>query len=440
MCSLIDSTDEVEIIKDRLYFVTVAARPTHHYPGYHLFCTDDELVYCGYNNDFGPLSLAMLYRFCETLNRKLRMPSLTSKRIIYYTCVDVCKRTNAAFLIGSFSVLYLGRSAEEAYVSMAVGSRTLFKAFRDASAGPSTYSLTLLDTLHAVAKAFYHRLLDFTTFDVDEYEHYEKVENGDLNWVVPGKFLAFSSPHFASRVVNGYPQHSPEAYLPYFRRNNVTTVIRLNNKLYEASRFVAAGLHHFDLFFTDGGSPTDEIVQQFLSICEKADGAVAVHCKAGLGRTGTLIGCFLMKHFKFTASEAIAWTRISRPGSILGQQQRFLEDKQQEMWTQGDMYRRQSTDVGKTSKTVETTSLSASEKAADCSSSNPLSDSAPLVAAASQGDQLNQLKLQRCRQSQGRGIGQNGMRESVKRRHLELMDVNPSNSLFSSYRRMRSRH
>ena len=83
---------------------------------------------------------------------------------------------------------------------MAVGSRTLFKAFRDASAGPSTYSLTLLDTLHAVAKAFYHRLLDFSTFDVDEYEHYEKVENGDLNWVVQGKFLAFSSRHVACRV------------------------------------------------------------------------------------------------------------------------------------------------------------------------------------------------------------------------------------------------
>ena len=28
----------------------------------------------------------------------------------------------------------------------------------------------------------------------DEYEHYERVENGDFNWIVPGKFLAFSGP------------------------------------------------------------------------------------------------------------------------------------------------------------------------------------------------------------------------------------------------------
>ena len=32
-------------------------------------------------------------------------------------------------------------------------------------------------------------------------------------------------------------------------------------------------------------------------------GAIAVHCKAGLGRTGCLIGCYMMKHYKFTAEE-----------------------------------------------------------------------------------------------------------------------------------------
>jgi len=45
---------------------------------------------------------------------------------------------------------------------------------------------------------------------------------------------------------------------------------------------------------------------------------------AGLGRTGTLIACFIMKHFKFTAAEAIAWIRICRPGSVIGPQQEFL--------------------------------------------------------------------------------------------------------------------
>ncbi len=38
----------------------------------------------------------------------------------------------------------------------------------------------------------------------------------------------------------------------------------------------------------------------------------SVHCKAGLGRTGSLIGCYIMKHWGWTALETIAWLRICR--------------------------------------------------------------------------------------------------------------------------------
>ena len=34
----------------------------------------------------------------------------------------------------------------------------------------------------------------FKNFDPKEYEYYEKVENGDLNWIIPGKFIAFMGP------------------------------------------------------------------------------------------------------------------------------------------------------------------------------------------------------------------------------------------------------
>jgi len=68
-------------------------------------------------------------------------------------------------------------------------------------------------------------------------------------------------------------------YLSYFRSHNVTDVIRLNNKVYSATRFTNAGIAHHDLYFIDGSVPTDDILARFLHISEKAAGAVAVHCK-----------------------------------------------------------------------------------------------------------------------------------------------------------------
>lgn len=73
------------------------------------------------------------------------------------------------------------------------------------------------------------------------------------------------------------------------------------------------------------------MIEKFILECEKEPGAVAVHCKAGLGRTGTMISCYAMKHYKITGSSMIAWTRICRPGSILGPQQHFIVQKEAQL-------------------------------------------------------------------------------------------------------------
>ena len=44
---------------------------------------------------------------------------------------------------------------------------------------------------------------DVKTFNLREYEFYEKVENGDLNWIIPGKFIAFSGPSNLPRDSQG---------------------------------------------------------------------------------------------------------------------------------------------------------------------------------------------------------------------------------------------
>ncbi len=64
-----------------------------------------------------------------------------------------------------------------------------------------------------------------------------------------------------------------------------------------------------------------------------------MHCKAGLGRTGVLICAYMIKHFGFTAEEAIGYIRICRPGSVIGPQQKFLISKAKQLAAEGQGYR-----------------------------------------------------------------------------------------------------
>eukprot|EP00741_Cyanophora_paradoxa_P020006 tig00021181_g19309.t1 len=332
----------VEILRDRLYYVSLRTVPRN--TAYALFFTvDNDLVYEPFFADFGPLNLGQLYRFCQILDRKINDPANAKKKIYFYSSHDAHKRANAAYLVSAYAVMCLGRTGEEAYRPF-LGIYPPFIPFRDASFGICTYNVTVQDCLMGLHKALENKFIDFSTFNVEEYEYYEKVENGDLNWIVPGKFVAFSGPsNTRQETGDGFRTLIPEDYFAYFRKMNVTTIIRLNKKCYDRKRFVDAGFKHYDLYFVDGGTPSEAILKRFLEICETEPGAVAVHCKAGLGRTGTLIAAYIMKHFHFTASETIAYIRVCRPGSIIGPQQYYLKELEPRLWKMGEMQRKKLT-------------------------------------------------------------------------------------------------
>ena len=266
-----------------------------------------------------------------------------------YSSPDKAKRANAAYLLGAFMLLVLKQSPT--LISQVLDGMTLIN-FRDAGYGNATYFISPSDCIKGLYKAIEIGLFNIDKFDAQEYEFYEKVENGDMNFIT-NKFLALASPKddpvnptmsFAAYMGNSrtvrktsfgkevFSAYKKADLIKFLKDRNIMTIIRLNNNVYEKQDFIDAGIEHIELYFPDGSTPPDGILKRFLDIVESREGCIAVHCKAGLGRTGSLIGAYLMKHYKMTASQTISFLRVVRPGSVVGPQQNWLESMQGKLW------------------------------------------------------------------------------------------------------------
>jgi len=185
---------------------------------------------------------------------------------------------------------------------------------------------------------------------------------GDFNWLTP-QFLAFASPQHqptapiapSSPLYASLPTTIPAVrasnlptpfknVLSHFTSRNIGLVVRLNSELYSPSYFTALGINHIDMIFDDGTCPPLPLVKKFIKLAHDMitvkRKAIAVHCKAGLGRTGCLIGAYLIYRHGFTANEIIAFMRFMRPGMVVGPQQHWLHLNQatfREWWFEDAM-------------------------------------------------------------------------------------------------------
>ena len=69
----------------------------------------------------------------------------------------------------------------------------------------------------------------------------------------------------------------------------------------------------------DFKAPTMDQFRQFIAICQAAEEAgegVAVHCRMGHGRTGTMLAVYLVWSRGMEARAAVAEVRRARPGAV----------------------------------------------------------------------------------------------------------------------------
>ena len=129
----------------------LSSAPTGNHAQKHFFSIDQELIYWNFFLDFGPLNLGHLYRYCQALNAKLSDPKLKDRVIYHYCGTHPHKRTNAAYLISSWSLLYLNRPPEEAFKPFRSISPP-FPMWHDATPSACPFPLTVLDTLKGLQK------------------------------------------------------------------------------------------------------------------------------------------------------------------------------------------------------------------------------------------------------------------------------------------------
>ncbi|KAK3328822.1 protein-tyrosine phosphatase-like protein [Apodospora peruviana] len=343
--------------------VPVQSAPVRKQPYY--FTVDDTLLYNAFHHDFGPLHIGHLYRFALQFHEILGAKENKDRPVVYWSKADPRSRANASCLLACYMVLIQSWPPHLALAPVAQVDPPLMP-FRDAGYSQADYGITVQDVVYGVWKAKEEGCCVLETFDLDEYERFERVEHGDFNWITPS-FLAFASPQHTpvARTPEGTEQWSllpktlsavdahptlPQSFknvLKHFTERNIGLVVRLNSVLYNPSFFEALGIQHLDMIFEDGTCPPLSTVRKFIRLAHETitikKKGIAVHCKAGLGRTGCLIGAYLIYRHGFTANEIIAYMRFMRPGMVVGPQQHWLHLNQgvfREWWIEERLERK----------------------------------------------------------------------------------------------------
>lgn len=116
------------------------------------------------------------------------------------------------------------------------------------------------------------------------------------------------------------PTLRTERALAVLSSSGVRLLVNLHERPHDPARLKRHGLREAHLPVKDFAAPSSEQMKRGMGEIFESLGVgevVAVHCGGGLGRTGTVLACYLLESSEgLGAEEAVRRVRALRPGSV----------------------------------------------------------------------------------------------------------------------------
>lgn len=126
----------------------------------------------------------------------------------------------------------------------------------------------------------------------------------EFDWIIPDRLMAGAMP--------------TKATLSQMKRGGIDVIISLSERIPDLELLAELSMRHHHFPLPDMSAPDIGFIERFVGTLQHEldqGHRVMVHCGAGLGRTGTMLACYLVNEGT-GPDEAIELVRRSRPGSV----------------------------------------------------------------------------------------------------------------------------